>query len=351
MWGRRHRAALAGWCAALCVALGAPGARAQGGAAPAAEDLAAARALFTDALHDEEAKRFGEALQKFLRVRAVKDTAAVEYRVGTCHEGLGQTAAAYAAYRAAVALGQAEPRSADVVQAALERLDDLSKHVARLTLTLPATAPADTEVRVDDVAVARATLSEPIVLAPGVHVVTASARGASPFRSEITLAEGAGVALAIPIEPGPPTAPAAPQEQTAALRPAGPQSAASNPPTAGWVLVAGGGVLAVVAAALAVDRAAKVATLRHDCPGGLCPPGSNESALESVRNAALVEGPLAVALGAAGVVGVGVGVYFVVGAGAASPAGGSAAAGGAWASARGASLGSGGGVVVDGAFP
>src|ERR1019366_8707267 len=74
---------------------------AQSVAAPTPDPLVAARALFAEALQDEEAGRFAVALEKFERVRAVRDTASIEYRIASCHEGLGEPAEAYRAYDAA----------------------------------------------------------------------------------------------------------------------------------------------------------------------------------------------------------------------------------------------------------
>src|SRR5579859_4223112 len=166
---------------------------------PAAPDaLAGARALFAEALRDEEAGRFGEALEKFERVRAVRDTASIEYRIGSCYEGLGQPVPAYRAYLSAQTLGAGDPQAADVSHAAAVRSDALARKLARLTLIMPNPAPTDAEVRIDDGVVATA---DPIPLAPGRHVVAATASGAVPFRSEIALAVGAQVALTVVLEP------------------------------------------------------------------------------------------------------------------------------------------------------
>ena len=121
-----------------CALLGARAAWAQ---PSEADRLAGARALFSEALRDEEAGRLSDALQKFERVREVRDTAPVEYRIGSCNEGLGKPVAAYVAYRDAIALGQDDANSLDVVRGALDRLDALGHHVARLILVLPEGAP------------------------------------------------------------------------------------------------------------------------------------------------------------------------------------------------------------------
>src|SRR5258708_3409477 len=96
---------------------------AQGGVGTSPDELTAARALFGEALRDEEKNHFAAALEKFQHVAAVKETPPVRYRIGTCYEGLGRRAQAFASYQATVRLGESEPQSSDVVQAARVRMD------------------------------------------------------------------------------------------------------------------------------------------------------------------------------------------------------------------------------------
>jgi hypothetical protein len=294
---------------ALCVAAAllvlAPVVRADGAAGEADDRLAAGRALFAEALRDQQAGRFAEAAAKFRRVRDVRDTAPVEYRIGTCEEGLGHPAQAFDAYRQAVALGQGDPASADVVSAAGDRARTLAKQVARLSLVLSAGAPADAEVQVDGVPVTPAALREPLPLDPGAHVVTARGAGAAPFRSEVMLPSGSQMALTIALDTSS-TAGAADDGQSAV-------STGSGRRTAGWIVVGAGGALIGVAAALLVSRHLDISSLDRSCPQGVCPPGSNESDLESTRRRALFEGPAAVAFGAAGVAAAGVGAWLLIG--------------------------------------
>jgi hypothetical protein len=260
------------------------------------DPLAAARALFADALHDEDAGRFGDALDKFMRVRVVRDTPSIEYRLGTCYEGLGEPVPAFRAYLAAQALGSGDSQSADVLRAASERLDALAKQVARLTLVAPTPTPPDLEVRVDDGLVAPGV--GPIPLAPGHHVVRATADGAAPFTRDTMLAPGEQASVTVTLDPLPATA----------EPPASPSSRASTP---GWLAIGGGVVLATASAILLVARHDAIAELNHACPGGLCPPGADANSLESTRSRALVEGPVGIACGVAAVALAALGVYEV----------------------------------------
>lgn len=279
------------------------------GEAPAGESLATGRALFGEALIDEGAGRYRVALEKFQRVKAIRDTAPVEYRIATCEEGLGHLPAAYEAYGAAVSAGTNEPAMGEVVKAARARMDALSKRVARLTLVPPDGATAFS-VQVDDTTYPREALAQPIVLDPGQHTVVATAFGQGPFRSQVTIPEG-GVA-SLPIAFTPPDAPAAPPAPPTS--PPGPEShaASGGKGTLGWILAGSGGALLVGSGVLFLLRHQDISTLQSACPGGICPPAANERDLNATRDRALVEGPVAAALAAAGLVAAGVGVYFLV---------------------------------------
>ncbi len=286
-------------------------------APPSGDALNQARALFAEALRDENARRYDVALDKFRRVSRVKDTAPVEYRIGSCYEGLGQWAHAYEAYRAAVEVGQGEAGSGEVVKAAQGRMDALGTRVARLTLTLPAGAPADAKVRVDDTPIERAALQEPLVLEPGNHVVTATATDAAPFRGEIALPEGGQGTLSVTLTPRPPPPPVSPPSSvpsTPAKRNGAPTATddGSLRRTVGWVAIAGGGVLVAGSVVTLLLRHSAISSLNESCPGGTCPPGANQSELESTRSRALAEGPIAVILGATGIAAAGVGAYLLL---------------------------------------
>ena len=320
MLGSRRLAVLGVGCLWLCAASGPRSARAQG-EEEAADELAGARATFAEALRDEEAKRYSVALEKFRRVRAVRDTASVEYRIGTCYEGLGQAVDAYRAYREATKRGQDDPRSAEIVAASVDRLHALDKHLASLVLSLPADAPSNTEIRVDDRAVPGESLRESVVLEPGSHVVTAIAPGTAPSRSEIVLPEGAHVSLTVPLghsAPAPPAASAAtsPLPQENALPRGAEASSASSASggtlrMAGWLAVAGGGALLVAGGVVWFLRENDISKLNRACSQGICPPGSDPGDLTATRNHALTEGPVAGALGVAGAVVLAAGGYLL----------------------------------------
>jgi hypothetical protein len=270
------------------------------------EELAAARKLFAEALNEEEARRFDAALEEFRRVRDVRDTAPVEYRIGTCLEGLGRLTEALSAYDAAVRLGEGDVAQADLVAGSRDRVDVLSRRVAHLSLTPSSHAAPDAEMRVDGT---RRPAGD-ILLDPGSHRVEATASGAAPFQSDISLPEGGRLSLTVPLDPGP--VPSTPQpradEQRASIETG---ATASSTSTWGWIGIGAGTALVAGSVASFVLRESDIRTAYRLCPGGGCV-GSIDGRALSATNRARIEGPLGAALGAAGVVATGLGVYLVV---------------------------------------
>jgi hypothetical protein len=276
--------------------------------AQTANELATARTLFASALKDEEDKHFDVALEKFRRVQTVKDTAPVRYRIGSCLEGLGKLKLAVAAYEGAAQLGEADPQSAEVVSASRERVAELRARMPELTIRLAANALAGAEVELDHEKVPERMLEQPIPLDPGPHEVSASAEGAIPFRTELTLTDGARVSLVIPLEPSDGKSDRHPHGSDDPL-----VTTSSSRRTWGWITLGTGGVLLAGAGVVFLLRQRDIATLDDACPAGACP-RSRESELTTVRNRALVEGPLSFVLAGTGMFAAGVGAYLLLGA-------------------------------------
>ena len=77
--GTRTRARLFGLGLVVALSAGGRGALAQQ-KDPSPDELSAAREMFQDAYKDEQEKRYAQALEKFQRVAAVKESASVRYR-------------------------------------------------------------------------------------------------------------------------------------------------------------------------------------------------------------------------------------------------------------------------------
>jgi hypothetical protein len=310
--GRPGRAARSIAAAVAVAALWSAGARAQ-----TEGELASARRLFTEAVADQDAKRFDSALEKFRRVAAVRNTANVRYRIASCLDALGHVAEALGDYEQAARLGETDRTAVDAVRAASARAAQLDRLVPRLVLVLPADAPPQTEVRVDDVTVDAASLRDALPLDPGHHTIAATAPGDAPFRTGVTLPEGGRVSISVTLAPEPTGAPEPlPPGGTTAEVPVPPspaRPAGHGAPAGAWLAIGLGGALAVGSVVSFVLRASNLSTLDRDCSAagsGLSCPQSRQDQVTSARNAAQVQGPLGIGLATSAVVATGLGVWL-----------------------------------------
>jgi hypothetical protein len=271
------------------------------------EALAAARATFAEGVADENANRYEAALEEFRRVAAVRETANVRYRIASCLVALGRRADALASYETVVRIGEGDAPSADAVREARERAAQLDHVVARLTISFSAPPPAGAEVRVDETLVDPKVVGDAIRLDPGPHSVTATARGAAPFRTAVTLLEGSRLSLAVDLKPL-----AGGEEMAASSSGA---RVTRSAPVGGHVALGIGGALAVGSVVSFVLRASSLATLERDCAGTgntLSCPQSRSAEVNGAHNAAQVEGPLGIGLGLGAAVAAGLGVWLIV---------------------------------------
>ena len=305
-------------CALLSVALRI---RPAGADQPSVQDngaVAQARALFAEAVRQEDAGNFSEALRMFKGVRAVKDTPAVEYRMGTCHEGMHSAHEAYMAYQRSVRLGGDDRRAAEVVNSARDRMEALSAHVARLRVLLPSEAPAGLAVRVDGSTLPSEDLGVVLALEPGLHAVTVTAPARSSWQSDVVLAEGTEVSIAPALPPPRADAPGMATTSTDSSKPGSdrardePRTHGTPRTTAGWIAVGVGGALLAGSAVSLALRAMDIAALNRDCPKGACPAGADRAGLQATRSRALVEGPLAVTLGGGAALALAAGAYLLL---------------------------------------
>jgi hypothetical protein len=294
-------------------------------------ELAAARTLFTDALRDEEAGRLAEALDKFRRVQAVRDTQQVRYRVATCLEKLGRLRDARAAYTSAAAGATREHDSIEIARASREKVDALSKRLSHLVVHLSPRTPSDAVVRVDGAPVPSNELGTSMEVDPGGHEVTATASGATPFRAQLSIPEAGDAAIDVSLTPATVAArPGTPATSSSSASAGASTStgtergtdgpAPSNRSLYGVLALAGGGALVATSVVLLIVRQSTVSSIERDCPNNRCPV-SRQSDITSERDRAILEGPLGIGLGVVGLAGVGLGAYLL-----ATPAHGSATA-------------------------
>jgi hypothetical protein len=294
--------ALVGAALAIAVSSTAVDARAQQPAI-SASDLKAARELFQEAYKDEQEKRYAQALEKFQRVAAVKESALVRYRIASVMEGLGRFKEARDAFRALAAAKPTLPAAEqEIAGSAAERAHALDRRIPKLVVRLQENPPPDTRVTVDGAPVpASAQPGKPIELDPGEHTVQATAPGSKQYESKVTLTEGVESAVVVglvPLEvekPPPPKTPETPTKNN----------------TLAYVALGAGGVLLVTGVALLLVREGKISDLEKACPNGNCP-ASKKNDLESTRDSAELFGPLGVTLGVIGLAAAGTGIYLLV---------------------------------------
>ncbi len=302
--GTRTRARLFG--IGLVVALSARG---RGALAqqkdPSPEELSAAREMFQDAYKDEQEKRFAQALEKFQRVAAVKESASVRYRIGSVLEQLGRVREARDAFRAlAGSSANATGPNQAIATNAAERAHQLDRKIPKLVLRLQPNPPADTRVSVDGAPVPASTTPTRIELDPGEHVVQASSPTSQPSESKVTLTEGGEVEFTVSLVAkaavGAPPTPVVPERQ-------------HRNNTLAYVALGAGGVLLVSGIVLLGIREGDISDIKGACgaSGSACP-ASRRDDLQSKHDQAQLFGPLGIGLGIAGIAVAGTGAYLLL---------------------------------------
>lgn len=213
---RARATRFSGKAAALCAALAITLA---GGAACAqsADDKTAAEALFDEGKKLFLAKKYAEACPKLEASQRLDPGIGTLLYLADCYEGMGRFASAWATYReaagAAKTAGQAERE-----RVARGRAAKLEPRLSRLAITVGAADTAGLEVKRNDVVVKKEVWGSSLPVDPGAYTITASAPGKKPWSTQVKIPEGAGAqAITIPpLEdaPAPPPSPPSPPSPT-----------------------------------------------------------------------------------------------------------------------------------------
>ncbi|WP_437720006.1 hypothetical protein [Sorangium sp. So ce861] len=204
-----------------------------GGGRDARADTAAAQALFDAARQLMAQGKHAEACPKLEESHRLDPGIGTQFNLATCYEQVGRTASAWSTFLdvagAAKAAGQLERE-----KVARQRATALEPKLIRLTITAPADAPADLQVKRDGALVGRAQWGTPVPVDPGKHTVEAWAAGRSPFVKTVELNKaGASETVAVPPLAGAPARAAAPPVSGHA---APPPARAAAPPASGAAL-------------------------------------------------------------------------------------------------------------------
>jgi hypothetical protein len=274
---------------------------------PASDELKAARELFQEAYKDEQEKRYAQALEKFQRVAAVKESASVRYRIGSVLEALGRLREARDSFRA---LAASKPNlttpEKDIADNAAERAHLLDKKIPRLVLRLQPNPPADARVSIDGAPVPASTTPRSIELDPGEHHILASSPTSKLTESKVTLTEGGEIEVMVSLEPNAPVAPPPPVAPPVAAEP-------RRNNTLAYVAIGAGAALLGTGIVLLAVREGDVSDIKKACGAdGTCPPGVDPSSLQSSHDQAALFGPLGIGLGVVGLAAAGTGVFLLL---------------------------------------
>lgn len=175
----------------------APPARAQ-----PTDSVAAAEQLFEQARALFDQGKFAEACPRFGASYKLDAALGTLLNMATCYEMLGQVASAWGYYREVVirATKAGEQSRIDIARA---RIAALEPRLPKLTIAAPKQAFPGLNVTRDDAPIDVAVLGADMYVDPGEHVVTASATGAKPFTTKITLVEGESKTVEIVLEAAP----------------------------------------------------------------------------------------------------------------------------------------------------
>lgn len=189
-------------CALWLLAVGAP-ARAQ--------DIAAAEALFDKGVRDMQAGRYETGCTAIAESQRIDPRPGTLFTLATCEAQWGRIATAVSRYGDYLAVYERLPDDKKPAQAgrfrvATETRQTLLPLVPRLTLSLPAGAPAGTVVRRDGELVAEAALGVAIPVDPGEHVLSTQAPGGPALERKIALAKGENRVVTLDVKAAEPAA-------------------------------------------------------------------------------------------------------------------------------------------------
>jgi serine/threonine-protein kinase len=192
--------------AALCVVVGRVASA--GADEPVETGRTSARALAAEQLFKEgrrliTKRRFTEACEKLNASEKLDRAVGTLVSLGECNTGMGRTASAWLAYRAAIALATERH---DVRKAGIEeRAAAVEPLLANLVVNLSAgAAAASTQIAVDGESVGREIVGTTLPTDPGPHAIVATAPGYKPWSGHVQLTLGATIEVTVPpLEPLP----------------------------------------------------------------------------------------------------------------------------------------------------
>jgi len=300
-------------------------------------DPTTASALFKAGREAARQKDYATACVRFAESYRLDPAPGTGLNLADCEENLGHLASAWQRYRQVTEqLPPGDPR----VPPARQRAAELEPRVPHITIKLAPSAPTDTRVTRDGLELNRVSLGISLPVDPGAHRVVATAAGRQERTFTVHCAEGQRQELLVepgaPIAAAAPSAPAPPPPALEALSPASAPVAPKPPrPLLGYTLLGLGSAGLIVAGVTGALVASRRSTADEHCPSNRCDAAGYDAATSG--KSLLKVNTIA---WAAGLAGVGAGLYFILSGPADNP---TARVGGAW-------LPGGGALITQGSF-
>jgi hypothetical protein len=248
---------------------------------PEAGTRMAARELAVSGAEAFDKQDYATALDRFQRAESLYKVPSIAVMVARCLARVGRVVESVDKYEETLRmpLDAAAPEAFQraVADAAAE-VEAVRARVARLELRLPADAPAEVEVTIDDRQVPKALLGIATPVDPGLHHVAAHAPGRETYSYDVNLAEGARQAVEITLLPLKRDEPAPLPEPARKAAPPAPQKSTS---TLTIALLTGGGVALAAGTVSGIAALSHKSTLDERCTPGC--PASMGSDLDTFR--------------------------------------------------------------------
>ena len=256
-----------------------------------AGNRAAAEALFNEGRSLVAAGKFADACPKFEASQQLDPGLGTLLNLAECYEKLGKTASAWAEYKEAIPLARAA--GSKVRQdLATERATALESRLSMLTIrALGGTEEATgLEIRRDGVPVQPAELGSPIPVDPGPHTIEAVAPGKQKWSSTVQLTDASKLSVDVPaLTPlaagaAPPTPADTPKPIETPPTDTGTASNASSKQHAAAIVVGAVGIVGVgLGAVFGLGASSKWSDAKSECTA--YPYGCSQTALDARSSA------------------------------------------------------------------
>jgi len=233
-----------------------------------ASNRAAAEALFNQGRSLAASGKYAEACPKFEASEQLDPGLGTLLNLADCYEKLGKTASAWAEYREAIPLARAAGSKVRE-DLATERAKALESRLSMLTIrALGGGDSAGLDIRRDGIPVQPAELGSPIPVDPGPHTVEAFALGKQKWSSTVELKDAQKLSVDVPPLAGSsePSAPAAGSPKPIVSPPVEQSAQPSSAQRTGALVVGGVGIVGLgVGAVFGLGASSKWSDAKSHC--------------------------------------------------------------------------------------